>query len=195
MATRSVDLRVKPDQIALVLLAAGRGERFGGGKLGADLGGKPLARHAADMLRTIGFAAHIALIGPTTPDLPGYTKVTLDPPGAPQSRSRALGIAASQSGGAKAVMIALADMPLFPRSHIEAMLTAFNGDRLSSQGPHSLMPPALFGARHFAALCALTGDRGAGALLRGAPVLTLEAHAALDVDRAEDLALARPFFR
>ena len=92
-------------------------------------------------------------------------------------------------------MIALADMPLVPRSHIEAMLTAFNGDRLSSQGPHSLMPPALFGARHFAALCALTGDRGAGALLRGAPVLTLEAHAALDVDRAEDLALARPFFR
>jgi molybdenum cofactor cytidylyltransferase len=52
------------------------------------------------------------------------------------------------------------------------------------------MPPALFGAQHFAALCALSGDRGAGALLRDAPMLALSAQAALDVDRAEDLARA-----
>jgi CTP:molybdopterin cytidylyltransferase MocA len=31
------------------------------------------------------------------------------------------------------------------------------------------MPPALFGARHFGALEALSGDRGAGALLADAP--------------------------
>lgn len=177
--------------IALVLLAAGRGERFGGRKLRADLAGKPLARHAADALRTIGFAAHIAVIGPATPDLPGYATVTLDPPSAPQSRSLALGVAAAQAGGAQAVMIALADMPLVPVSHIQAMLAAFNGDRLASLGPHSLMPPALFGAHHFAALCALTGDRGAGALLHGAPALPMSACAALDVDHAQDLAHAR----
>lgn len=180
-----------PDRIALVLLAAGRGERFGGGKLVAELAGKPLARHAADTLRPFGFAAHIAVIGPATPDLPGYATITLDPPGAPQSRSLALGVAAAQAAGADAVLITLADMPLVPPSHIQAMLAAFDGDRLASQGPHSLMPPALFGVRHFAALSALTGDRGAGALLQGAPALPLPPRAALDVDRSEDLALAQ----
>jgi molybdenum cofactor cytidylyltransferase len=182
---------VTPATIALVLLAAGRGERFGGGKLAADLGGKPLARHAADSLRTIGFCAHIAVTGPATPPLPGYTTVLLDPPGAPQSRSLALGVAAAQAVGAQAVLIALADMPLVPATHIAAMIAAFDGDRLASRGPHSLMPPVLFGAHHFAALCAQGGDRGAGPLLRGAPALPLSADGALDVDCAEDLARAQ----
>ncbi len=182
---------MNPASIALVLLAAGRGERFGGGKLGVPLAGKPLARHAADALRAIGFGAHIAVINADTPPLPGYAMVTLDPPGAQQSQSLALGIAAAQANGALAVMVALADMPLVPPAHIEAMIAAFDGDRLASQGPHSMMPPALFGAHHFAALCTLGGDRGAGALLRGAPALPLSETAALDVDRAEDLARAQ----
>ncbi len=182
---------MSPATIALVLLAAGRGERFGGGKLAADLAGKPLARHAADHLLPIGFAAHIAVTGPDTPPLPGYATVRLDPPGAPQSRSLAIGVAAAGATGAQAVLVALADMPLVPATHIAALLAAFDGDRLASQGPHSLMPPALFGARHFAALCALDGDRGAGTLLRGAPALALSADAALDVDCAEDLARAQ----
>lgn len=181
---------MKPDTIALVLLAAGRGERFGGGKLAAMLGHKPLARHAADMLLTIGFGANLAVVGPDTPALPGYVAVTLDPPGAPQSRSLALGVAAAQASGARAVLIALADMPLVPPAHIRAMLACFDGDRLASRGPHSLLPPALFGAQHFAALCRLSGDRGAGALLHDAPALPLSPDTALDVDHAADLARA-----
>ncbi len=177
-----------PDAIGLVLLAAGRGTRFGGAKLAAPLAGKPLARHAADMLRGPGFAARIAVIGPDTPILPGYDTVLLDPPGAPQSRSLALGVAAAEACGVKAVLIALADMPLVPLAHIRAMIAAFDGDRLASLGPGSPTPPALFGAHHFAALCMLEGDRGAGALLRDAPALPLAADVALDVDRPVDLA-------
>jgi len=187
--------RVTPAAIALILLAAGRGERFGGGKLSAPLAGKPLARHAADTLRGIGFGAHIAVIGPDTPPLPGYATIMLDPPGAPQSRSLALGVAAARDGGAQAVMIALADMPLVPVDHVRAMIAAFDGDRLASRGPDTMLPPVLFGARHFAALCSLEGDRGAGALLRDAPALPLSPDAALDVDRAEDLARAERWQR
>jgi molybdenum cofactor cytidylyltransferase len=150
-----------------------------------------LARHAADRLLACGFGAYIAVIGPDTPDLPGYATIPLDPPGAPQSRSLALGVAAAQADGAQAVLVALADMPLVPATHIAAMLAAFDGDRLASRGPHSLMPPVLFGAHHFAALCAQRGDRGAGPLLRGAPALPLSADGALDVDCAEDLARAQ----
>jgi len=178
---------VNSGDIALILLAAGRGERFGGGKLAANLAGKPLAQHAADCLRAIPLAGYFAIVGPDTPPLPGYQTSLLDPPGSPQSRSLALGIAAARTCGARAVLIALADMPLVPRSHFDAMLTLFDGDRLASLGPDSVMPPALFGARHFGALAALTGDRGAGSLLRDAPTVTLPEGTALDVDRPEDL--------
>lgn len=182
---------MNPDAIALVLLAAGRGVRFGGGKLAAPLAGKPMARHAADTLLDIRFGAHIAVIGPDTPPLPGYGTIPLDPPGAPQSRSLALGVAAARERGMRAVMIALADMPLVPVSHIQAMIAHFDGDRLASLGPDSVLPPVLFGAQHFDALCAMAGDRGAGALLGDGPVIRLCADAALDVDRAEDLARAK----
>jgi molybdenum cofactor cytidylyltransferase len=181
---------VNPAAIALILLAAGRGTRFGGGKLAAPLLGKPLARHAADMLGTIGFGAHIAIVGPHAPPLPGYATVLLDPPGAPQSRSLALGIAAARERGAGAVMIALADMPCVPIDHVRAMIAQFDGDRLASRGPATVLPPVLFGARHYDALAALQGDRGAGALLHDAPWLPLSAEGALDVDQAADLAHA-----
>jgi molybdenum cofactor cytidylyltransferase len=181
---------VNADAIALILLAAGRGTRFGGGKLAAPLLDKPLARHAADMLATIGFGAHLAVVGPDTPPLPGYTPIALDPPGAPQSRSLALGIAAARAQDAAAVLIALADMPLVPVDHVHAMIRQFDGDRLASRGPETILPPVLFGARHFDALGTLHGDRGAGALLRDAPCLPLSADAALDVDQAADLARA-----
>ena len=177
--------------IAVLLLAAGRGERFGGGKLAAILAGKPLVHHTADRLLAIPFSGHFAVIGPDTPPLPGYQSILLDPPGAPQSRSLALGIAAVQTSGASAVLIALADMPLVPGSHFEAMLAQFGGDRLASLGPDSVMPPALFGARHFRALATLSGDRGAGSLLRDAPTVPLPDHTALDIDRPDDLIRAQ----
>ena len=173
-----------------MLLAAGRGTRFGGGKLAADLGGKPVLRHAADTLRALPFAAHIAVIGPATPDPGDYATVLLDPPDAPQAQSLAQGVAAARNAGADAVLVALADMPMVPAAHITALIAAFDGDRIGSRGPCAVMPPALFGARHFATLCALTGDRGAGALLRDAPSLPLTADQALDIDRPEDLARA-----
>jgi molybdenum cofactor cytidylyltransferase len=181
---------VTPAAIGLILLAAGRGTRFGGGKLAAPLQGKPVARHAADMLATIGFAHLLAVVGPDTPPLPAYRTVLLDPPGAPQARSLAQGVAALADHPIDAVMIALADMPLVPRDHVGAMIAAFDGDRLASLGPHGILPPALFGRRHFPALLALSGDRGAGALLRDGPALRLSATAAIDIDTPADLARA-----
>lgn len=173
-----------------MLLAAGRGTRFGSGKLNADLGGKPVLRHAADMLRTFPFAAHIAVVGPATPDPGHYTTITLDPPDAPQARSLAQGVIAARASGAEAVLVALADMPLVPAAHIAALIASFDGDHIASMGPQAPMPPALFGAQYFDALAALSGDRGAGALLRDAPFLPLTADQALDIDRPEDLARA-----
>jgi molybdenum cofactor cytidylyltransferase len=178
--------------LALVLLAGGQSARFGGPKLIAPLGGKPLALHAAQMLAALPFAARYAVIGPAVPDLAalGYTTVPLDPPSAPQARSLALGVAAAQQGGARAVLIALADMPLVPEAHIRALVAAFGGDCIATSAGSVTMPPALFGAQHFDALTVLGGDRGASGLLRGAQTLPIDPALALDVDRPEDLARA-----
>lgn len=178
--------------LALVLLAGGQSARFGGPKLIAPLGGKPLALHAAEMLAALPFAARYAVIGPEVPDLAalGYNCVPLSPPGALQARSLALGVAAAEAGGARAVLVALADMPLVPPAHIRALVGRFDGDRIATEAEGVTMPPALFGATHFAALTALGGDRGGAVRLKGAPTVLLDPRLALDVDRPEDLASA-----
>lgn len=176
-------------KVAAVLLAAGRGSRFGGGKLAAGLAGKPLARHAADRLAAMPFARHIAVCSAGTPDLPGFERIMLSPPGAPLSAS--ITTALSAIAGEQAVLIALADMPLVPASHFSALLAAFAGDRVASAVDGRPMVPAMFGTRHFGALRALAGDKGAGGLLRDAPVVTLDPLLAVDVDTPADLICAQ----
>ncbi len=170
---------------ALLLLAAGRGTRFGGGKLAARLEGKFLARHAVDNLSDLPFTRRIAVCSAETPNLPGFERIALQPAGAPLSRSIGVGIAALANEDA--VLIALADMPLVPASHFETLLTRFDGDRTGTRVGNQTMVPAIFGARHFPALMALSGDKGAGAMLRDAPAVELEPSLALDVDTPEDL--------
>nr|WP_255630882.1 nucleotidyltransferase family protein [Novosphingobium sp. FKTRR1] len=176
-------------------MAAGKASRFGADKLAAQLIDRPVARHAADMLAALPFVHRFAIVREQTPPppapLPGYTCLPLDPPDAPQSRSLATGVAAARRVGAQAVLVALADMPLVPASHIAALVSAFDGDRIASRDTAGTpMPPALFGARHFAALEVLLGDRGAGALLRDAPFVTLPPGAEHDIDTPDDLARA-----
>lgn len=179
--------------VAAILLAAGRGSRFGGGKLAAMLGDKPLARHAADRLAALPFARHIAVCSDDTPDLPGFERIMLSPPGAPLSRSIATAISALDSS--HTALIALADMPLVPTSHFTGLLDAFDGDRIGSHAGDNTMVPAMFGAQHFDVLTALQGDRGAGALLRDAPFIPVDPQLALDVDTPGDLYVAEQALR
>lgn len=57
------------NEIAVVLLAAGRGERFGANKLRAELDGRPIAYHAPSRLAALPFGQRIAVVGAGTPDL------------------------------------------------------------------------------------------------------------------------------
>lgn len=181
--------------VVAVLLAAGRAERFGADKLRAPLAGMPLARHAAGTLAGLPFAHRIAVCAPGTPSLEGlgFRRMEIDPPGAPQSRSIALGVAEAGRLGARAVLIALADMPLVPAAHFTALVEAFEGTAVATLAGPVAMPPAIFGRPAFPALGALTGDRGARDLLRSADTLGLDPALALDVDTPADLAAAERF--
>jgi molybdenum cofactor cytidylyltransferase len=173
-------------QVALVLLAAGRGERFGGGKLAADLQGLPLGLHAAQLFAGFGFAQHLVVTAKSGADYGGmgYDVIINPAPEQGQASSLRLGIGKVR---AKACLIALADMPFVTDAHIRALLAGFDGDRIASSCEGRLMPPALFGAAHYPGLMALEGDQGARKLLRGAPFVAADARCLADIDTEEDL--------
>lgn len=181
---------VRLNEIAVVLLAAGRGERFGANKLRAELDGRPIAYHAPSRLAALPFGQRIAVVGAGTPDLSvfGFSEVRPTSVDAPISHSIALGVRKASDLGSRAVMIVLADMPLVPEAHFMALAENFDGDRIATLVGDTVMPPAIIAAAHYPYLLALEGDRGAGRLLINAPAVGLAPDLAIDIDRAEDLA-------
>lgn len=178
--------------VAVVLLAAGRSARFGTPKLAAELGGKPLAWHTAATLAQLPLHLRIAVTGPDTPALAalGFDCIALDPPGAPLSRSLLQGVKQAAARGASAVLVALADMPLVPFAHFEALLAAFDGTGIATRANGAFMPPAVLGSNLLQSLHEVQGDRGARDLLHGLPAIELRADQALDIDTPADLAHA-----
>ncbi|MEY2928372.1 MAG: hypothetical protein RL367_2849 [Pseudomonadota bacterium] len=177
---------IDADEVAIVLLAAGRSRRFGAAKLDAPLHGQALGLHAAQFYAGFGFAQHLVVKGQGGPDYAalGYTIITNPAPAQGQASSLRLGMGAVR---AKACLIALADMPFVTRAHITALLDGFDGDRIASSLDGRTMPPALFGAQHFATLMALEGDQGARLLLRGARAIAGDAKCLADIDHPGDL--------
>lgn len=190
-------------RLEAIVLAAGAGTRFGGGKLVADYRGRPLLDHALDA----------ALASPawrvTVVIRPGDAAVAALVAARPDPRLRALlapdaaeGLGASLRAGARAldpavdgVFVFLGDMPGVPPDLAAALVARL------VKGVKIVAPvhagrrghPVLFSRACLAALCALGGDRGAQGLMAEAGqalalVETDAAGALFDVDRREDLA-------
>ena len=180
--------------MAALVLAAGAGRRFGGDKLAAAFRGEPLIHHAIRAARAapvdrvlVVCPAHLA-IG----DWPGEPRVEALRIASPEmSASLKRGIAAL--AGADAVFVFLGDMPLVPPGIAGELATALKENfaalpRCRGEPGH----PVLLTARAFAAIETLTGDQGAGRLLKArmdiAFVDTADEGVLLDIDRAEDIA-------
>jgi len=177
-----------------LLLAAGRSLRFGStDKLRAPYRGRPLITHAASTLAGAGLDRLIVVL--RDPDLagllPGFEPVITPQDRTALSQSLRQGIQAAQHHGTSGVLVALADMPLIPDEHLARIIRAGMEHELAAStcdGQH--MPPAWFGARHFPALCALHGDRGAGKLLKTAlpdALIPCNPQYLRDIDRPEDI--------
>lgn len=173
-----------------ILLAAGRGVRFGGDKLAAPL---PQASHGVAAGTPLGVAAALHLVAASTDAVavvrPG-DRLTAALRGAGlrivecanaddgMGASLACGVGATR--GAGGWIIALADMPWIAPATIRAVANAIrNGaDIVAPVHRGERGHPVGFAARHRDALCALTGDAGARSLLAAhAGAVTL-----LDVD-------------
>lgn len=182
------------EDCVLILLAAGRSERFGDAdKLQQDFLGKPLAFHVVTALEDVAFKARFAICSNTALDFAsrGYTVLHNADPGDGMAGSVKLGVRAAIEQGCAGVVIALADMPRVTASHIHRLAEATEGDGadavVASSNGVQTSPPALFGARRLAALLDLAGDEGARTMVRaGRHVIAPEAEL-LDIDRPEDL--------
>ncbi|WP_375464978.1 NTP transferase domain-containing protein [uncultured Methylobacterium sp.] len=189
--------------VAAVLLAAGRGTRFGPEpKLLALLDGKPLVRHAAEAALASGvrpvlvvLGAHAGRVRAALSGL-GVTLVENPDYAAGLSTSLRAGLAALPPETVGAVVM-LADMPRVTAAQIDRLAAAF---RAGEPLPAAVVPvvdgrrgnPALLNRRALDAdLARLTGDHGAGPLLTGrADVIEIAGEPAtgLDVDTPEALA-------
>ncbi|MBW8295302.1 nucleotidyltransferase family protein [Sphingopyxis sp.] len=182
-------------EVAVLLLAAGQSGRFGSDKLLAPLGGAPVALHAARRLAELGTGWKIAVCREASPlnrDLGalGFDIVVNPEPSRGLSSSLALGIERADTVGARAVLVALGDMPFVSPAHFAALVAAFDpvtAPIVASDRAGVAMPPALFDKTVFADLRKGEGDEGARALIRRAALVAADPNELADIDRPDDI--------
>lgn len=187
---------IAAEEVVLVLLAAGRSQRFGAAdKLEADLFGRPLGLHIVTTLAAVPFRARLAVRSGCGLDIAahGYTDIHNERPERGMSGSVALGVAAAKRIDAAAILIVLADMPRVTEAHIRRLLDAAgSADAVvaSSDGAKP-KPPALFGRDRFDALLGLSGDAGARDLIRAGRHILADPAELVDIDTPDDLRALR----
>lgn len=141
---------IRIGETVAVLLCAGLSRRFGeGNKLLAELDGRPLVAHAAEVLAELPFLERIAVTGDDVMTLPGFRLVRNPEPERGQDRSVRIGLAAALEAKPRGVLICLGDMPFVTGAHLEALAAAATDERaaISSTGewrsPPLLLPAGL----------------------------------------------------
>lgn len=185
-----------------LVLAAGAGSRFGGGKLLARIGGRPVLQHVFDALAGAGVGEVVVVLGGDADAVEaaiawrGERRVVNPEPERGLSSSLQVGFEAI-GHAAGAVLVALGDQPLVSTEAIRALL-----DSPAKRGRPIVVPayadergrnPVLLRRAGFGLVAEATGDRGLGPVLAAHPDLVVEIPIAgtnPDVDTPDDLARA-----
>jgi molybdenum cofactor cytidylyltransferase len=185
-------------RLAGALLAAGGSARLGRAKAFLEWRGETLLARAARELAAVAEPA-LVVVPPRSPGYaraiePGGARVVVNP--APE---RGMGSSIATAARAlhdldpepDALLLALVDQPLADRALFSRLRAAAGtgGWAACDYGDGTLGPPVVFPRSAFAALRAMTGDRGARALLERAPAAVTTVPfpgGRLDVDTAAD---------
>ena len=147
----------------VVLLAAGQGRRFGGGKLTVEFRGRPLWEWAAETAESIDFSERVLVIGPKSSIQSRPTWRLVKNPVAEQGMGTSIAAGVRALTDCDRAMIMLADMPLVSRTHLNR-LCALHGLAFTKYPDGIAGCPAIFPCSAFAILQTLAGDRGARSL-------------------------------
>lgn len=191
--------------VAAVLLCAGAGSRFGGGrgaKLLADFRGRPLVTHAMEMLAGCELEEVFVVVADVSDEVAGlaerYGFNVVHNPAADsgQATSVLAGVrAASEAGGFGAVVVVLGDQPLIEGEVVSRLVGAFRDGAKVAVATYcgKRRNPVLFSEGVWGDLDReLAGDEGARGFLRSRPELVVEVEcrdvgSAADVDTRGDL--------
>lgn len=184
-----------------LILAAGAGRRFGGGKLLADLGGVPVIRRTTEAVLAAGFDTVLVATGDQhraiATALEGLSCRIVPTPGweegmAASIRTGSVALAACRKG----VFVFLGDMPLVPAALCGRLAELAETAGYAARPVVDGRPghPVCFVREAVADLARLEGDQGAAhGLKRRRDVAYLETDdigAILDIDSPEDLLTA-----
>lgn len=185
--------------IGAVVLAAGRGERFGGDKVLAPLRGIPLVRHAVDRLVHAGVSPIVVVGGATAEGVRAALAGT--PADVVDNPNPSLGLSASLRIGVEALpaecdafFVALGDQPLLDVEVLRRLAETWRGSNAAAVVPvyrDGRGNPVLFDGTMRRQLRGLAGDVGARELLKamGDRVVRVDVDVAAprDVDAPDDL--------
>lgn len=193
-------MSLEPPPCVGILLAAGAGTRFGGGKLLAPLHGKPLVLHALATLQA-AVDEMIAVIRPGDDALHAVlrdagARVVICAQAA-DGMGHSLACAAQLVPAGHAVLVALGDMPGIAPGTVRAVRDALDAGAGIAVPVHGSARghPVGFAGRFLPALMNLRADQGARALLHQhtdqvEDVPVDDASILTDIDTAADLAAA-----
>ena len=178
--------------IALVVLAAGQGMRFGSDKLMADIDGTPMGLHITRTLAPMTFGWRIAVAGKGSAlvqhfSAAGFDVIANKSPEKGQAHSLHLAVKAATAMDAKALLVVLADMPFVSADHIAALVAGCHDDIVASSDGIAPMPPVIFPREVWPELLATSGDFGARDLLHDAKLVTAPLTELRDIDVPADL--------
>jgi CTP:molybdopterin cytidylyltransferase MocA len=183
------------EQVAGVLLAAGRGSRLGTPKALVEVGGQRLVDRGVALLAGGGAAPVLVVTGAVEVNLPGVTIVPNPDWATGMGSSLAAGLRALPATCAAAV-VALVDQPLIGPAAVSRLIAAFHAGAGVAVASYDGRPrnPVLLARRHWPRVLAETaGDAGARTFLRAHPDLVTfvecgDTGRPDDVDTPEDLA-------
>ena len=176
-----------------MVLAAGRGERFGGDvpKLLAPFRGRPLAAWALDAADCLDALIVVTGAVDLASLVPEHALVVPNERWADgQGTSLAAGVDAASAAGHDAVVVGLADQPLIPRQAWQSVAAETSTPVAVATYDGRRRNPVRFASEVWS-LLPREGDEGARSLLRKRPDLVTEVACAgnpADVDTQEDLA-------
>ena len=190
-------------RVGAIVLAAGAGSRFGGGKLRALLDGKPVLQHVLDTIADARFGHVIVVTGADTEALDaeigwrGERRVVNPAPERGLSSSVRLAFQALGDADVDAALVLLGDQPRVAPQTIVALLAAPVTNGRPAALPRYLdgtnPNPLLLARSGWHLVDALSGDRGLGPVLRARPELVVDVDVEgvnPDIDTRADLAAA-----